>query len=119
MYDYDASDHVVTAAEAVLHWHPDSPQLRTGIFNVVHWGYGSAVAVEYDELRRLLGSDARATAAFYVSCQAMACVLFPVLGDTPPPWRWRRSVLASSLGQHLIYAVTVAAVSRQVRSRRG
>jgi hypothetical protein len=115
--DYDASDHVITAASAVLGWHPTDHRTRRALFNLVQWGYGSAVAVEYDELRRRTGSDAAATAAFYASCQLMACTLFPALGGTPPPWRWRRSVLLSSLGQHLLYAVTVAAVSRRLRAR--
>ena len=26
--------------------------------------------------------------------------LFPLLGRTPPPWRWKRDVLATSLGTH-------------------
>ena len=115
--DYDASDHVITAASAVLRWYPTGQRARRALFNIVHWGYGSAVAIEYDELRRRTDSDAVATAAFYASCQLMACTLFPAVGGTPPPWRWRRSVLLSSLGQHLLYAVTVAAVSRRVRDR--
>ncbi len=44
---------------------------------------------------------------FYLACQTMAMTLFPTLGGTAPPWRWRRSILVSSLLQHLLYALTV------------
>ncbi|HEV7206078.1 MAG TPA: hypothetical protein VGN18_15840 [Jatrophihabitans sp.] len=116
--DYDASDHVVIAAAKVTRWNPRTPAGRRVLFNLVHWGYGSVVAVEYEQFRRALGgSDAAASAAFYASCQGMAFTLFPLLGDTPPPWRWRRSLLASSIGQHALYVVTVSAVSRRLSAR--
>lgn len=116
--DYDATWHVTTAASKVLRWQPHTDAQRTALFNVVHWGYGSAVAIQYDELRRRLGSDVAAAAAFYVVCQATAFVLFPLLGDTPPPWKWRRNVLLTSLGEHALYAAVVAGVSRALRARR-
>jgi hypothetical protein len=34
--------------------------------------------------------------------------LFPLLGKTPPPWRWPRDVLATSLGTHAAYVAGVA-----------
>jgi hypothetical protein len=114
--DYDASDHVVIAACTVLRRPvPDSPARRRLIFDVVHWGYGSAVALEYEVLRRLLGSDRAASAAFYAGCQGMALALFPTVGGTPPPWRWSREVLASSFGMHAVYVAVVAAVARRLR----
>jgi hypothetical protein len=106
--DYDASPHVVTAASRVLHWTPQTPAQRRSLFLAVHWGYGSAVGMGYVPLRRGLGTDARATAALYAGCQAMALTLFPTLGGTPPPWRWQRDLLASSFAQHAVYAVVVA-----------
>lgn len=117
--DYDGSDHVVIAAAKVVRWNPSTPTGRAVLFNVVHWGYGSVVALEYERLRRLLGNDVEATAAFFAACQAMALALFPILGETPPPWRWRRGLLVSSFAQHALYAATVAAVSATFRRRRG
>ena len=29
--------------------------------------------------------------------------LFPLLGRTPPPWRWQPDVLATSFGTHVAY----------------
>jgi hypothetical protein len=116
--DYDASDHVVIAASKVVRWNPRTPAGRRVLFNLVHWGYGSAVALEYERFRRLLGSDTAAAAAFYVSCQGMAFTLFPLLGDTPPPWRWKRSMIVGSLAHHAVYVGTVSVVSRGLRTRR-
>ena len=114
--DYDASDRVVVAACKVLRRPvPASPGAKRAIFNLVHWGYGSAVAMEFEGLRRITRDDASATAAFYVLCQAMAFTLFPALGETPPPWRWKRELLVSSMSVHALYAVTVTAVARRLR----
>ena len=114
--DYDASGHVVTAAARVLHHRPRTGPGRTALFLLVHWGYGSAVGAGYPVLRARLDAP-RAAALFYLGCQTMAMTLFPTLGGTPPPWRWRRAILLSSLAQHAIYAVTVSATD-EVLSRR-
>lgn len=113
--DYDASDHVVIAAAKVVRWNPSSVTGRRVLFNVVHWGYGSVVALEYERFRRMLGSEPRGAVAYFVACQGMALTLFPLLGDTPPPWRWRRDLLLTSFGQHALYAATVALASRRFR----
>jgi hypothetical protein len=109
--DYDASTHVVTAAAAVLRHIPRTRAGRTALFLLVHWGYGSAVGAAYPVLTRLLRSRSRAAAVFYLGCQAMAMTLFPTLGGTPPPWRWRRAVLLSSFAQHALYTATVCAMT--------
>ena len=117
--DYDASNHVVIAACKVLRRPvPSSAAGRSAVFNLVHWGYGSAVAMEFEALRRRTPNEAAATGAFYLICQTMAFVLFPTLGETPPPWRWKRELLVSSLGVHALYAVTVTAVARRLRADR-
>lgn len=113
--DYDASDHVVTAAATVLRHTPRTHAGRTALFLLVHWGYGSAVAGLYPALRARLGGRA-GFATFYLGCQTMAMTLFPTIGGTPPPWRWRRSVLISSLAQHAVYALTVDATNRALQA---
>jgi len=42
-------------------------------------------------------------------------ILFPLLGRTPPPWRWPRDVIATSLGTHAAYVAAVAAVDGAAR----
>jgi hypothetical protein len=112
--DYDASPHVVTAASAVLHVQPRSAWQRRALFLLVHWGYGSAVGIGYDLLRSRVPARTAAV-VFFAGCQTMACTLFPVFGGTPPPWRWRPSLLASSLVQHAIYAAVVAETDERLR----
>jgi hypothetical protein len=118
--DYDDSDHVVIAASSVLRrisgWSPRGPRSRRALFWLVHWGYGSAVGAGHAELRHRLGEPA-AGLAFFVGCQTMALSLFPLLGETPVPWRWKPRLLAVSLVQHAIYAVTVAGVDAQLDHR--
>lgn len=119
--DYDASEHVVTAAAAVLRHRPQTRRGNRALFLLVHWGYGSAVGIGYlallSQIRRN-GTDEdariRATTLFYLLCQSMAMTLFPTLGGTPPPWRWHRRILISSLAQHAVYAATVAAVATAI-----
>ncbi|GAA4771720.1 hypothetical protein GCM10023200_00030 [Actinomycetospora chlora] len=113
--DYDDSDHVVIAASTLLRhvvgWAPRSPRGRQRLFWVVHWGYGSAVGAGHVVLARALGREPEAGLAFFAGSQVMALGLFPVLGETPPPWRWERRLLVTSFVQHGIYAGTVAAVN--------
>jgi hypothetical protein len=116
--DYDASDHVVTAAAAAVRYQPRTRAGRSALFLLVHWGYGSAVAAVFPALRHGLRSRPKAAVVFYVGCQAMAMTLFPTLGGTPPPWRWRRSVLVSSLAQHALYAATVCAADKMLTPER-
>jgi hypothetical protein len=116
--DYDASDHVVTAASAVLRDRPSTDRGDKALFLLVHWGYGSAVGIGFAGLLRAGQPYRRATMEFYALCQAMAMTLFPTLGDTPPPWRWPRRILLSSLAQHAVYAATVAGTTRAISAAR-
>lgn len=113
--DYDDSDHVVVAASTLLRhvigWEPRSERGRHALFWVVHWGYGSAVGAGHVGLQHALGREPAAGTAFFVGCQAMAFGLFPVLGGTPPPWRWERRLLVTSVVQHAIYAGVAAATN--------
>lgn len=112
--DYDTSRHVVEAASTVLHWKPATEGQRRALFLLVHWGYGSATGMALPLLRRATGNRWPATAVFYLGCQSMAMILFPLAGGTPPPWRWRIDMIASSLAQHAIYATTVGAVDSRL-----
>jgi hypothetical protein len=125
--DYDDSEHVVIAASTLLRhvigWAPRSEQGRQALFRLVHWGYGSAVGMVHVVLARAIGRGRRSGAeldrgaepeaglVFFAGAQMMALGLFPVLGDTPPPWRWERHLLVTSTVQHGIYAGAVAATN--------
>lgn len=108
--NYDASDHVVTAVATVLRHQPHGDGERRAMQLLGHWGYGTGLAAAYPLLRTAL--PGRGAAALFVLSQAVAFTMFPAIGGTPPPWRWRPDVLASSLAQHAIYAAAVAAADR-------
>jgi len=119
--DYDVSSHVTTAAATVLGIDEGGPARRQGLFLLTHWGYGSVMAIGLEVTRRVLPRAPATVQAgvFGLGCQGLAFSLFPTVGGTPPPWRWRRDVLATSLGQHAVYVVAVAGVSAALRRRRG
>jgi hypothetical protein len=75
----------------------------------LRWSYGSAFGLWHGLLRRRLGEPA-ASAAFGATLMTATLTLFPVLGRTPPPWRWPRSVIATAFGTHAAYVGAVAAV---------
>lgn len=119
--DYDDSDHVLVAAASVVRGvtglAPRTPRARRALFLLTHWGYGSAIGAAHTGLRRALGREPAAGLAFFVACQTMALGLFPVLGDTPVPWRWERRLLLVSFAQHAVYAAAVAGADAMLRTR--
>ena len=81
----------------------------------LRWSYGSAFGLWHGFLRRQVG-EPWATAIFGGTLMSATFSLFPLLGRTPPPWRWPPDVMATCLGTHAAYVSTVAAVDD--RSRR-
>src|SRR6188472_3500985 len=82
----------------------------------LRWSYGSAFGLLHGALRRRIG-EPWASAAFGCTLMTATLSLFPLLGRTPPPWRWRPGVLATSLGTHVVYVAAVAAVDDGIRAR--
>jgi hypothetical protein len=85
---------------------------------LLRWSYGSAFGILHGALRRLVG-EPWASAAFGGTLMSATVTLFPLLGRTPPPWRWRPDVLATSVGTHVAYVAAVAAVDDGIRRRLG
>ena len=81
---------------------------------VLRWSYGSAFGLLHGELRRRVG-EPRASLLFGGTLMTATLTLFPLLGRTPPPWRWSPDMLATSLGTHVAYVAAVAAVDDAVR----
>lgn len=75
----------------------------------LRWGYGSAFGMWHGVLRRVL-PEPWAALVFGGTLMSATLILFPVLGRTPPPWRWPPSVIATSFGTHAAYVATVALV---------
>jgi hypothetical protein len=76
---------------------------------VLRWTYGSAFGLLHCALRRTVG-EPWASAAFGGTLMTATLSLFPLLGRTPPPWRWPADVMATSVGTHVAYVAGVALV---------
>ena len=81
---------------------------------LLRWSYGSAFGLLHGTLRRTVG-EPWASALFGGTLITATMTLFPLLGRTPPPWRWPPDMLATSLGTHAAYVAGVAAVDDSVR----
>jgi hypothetical protein len=80
-----------------------------GLGLLLRWSYGPAFGLLHGQLRRSV-REPWASAAFGGILMTATMTLFPLLGRTPPPWRWPPDVLATSLGTHAAYVAVVAAV---------
>ena len=81
----------------------------------LRWGYGSAFGLAHGLLRRRIREPA-ASSIFGVALIGATFSLFPLLGNTPPPWRWPADVIATSLGTHVAYVLTVAHLADGLRT---
>jgi len=80
----------------------------------LRWAYGSAFGVWHGVLRQRT-REPEATVVFAITLVTATLTLFPLLGRTPPPWRWPASVMATCLVTHGIYAATVGIVDDLLR----
>jgi len=82
----------------------------------LRWGYGSVFGIWHGILRRRYG-EPRASLGFFATLMTATLSLFPILGRTPPPWRWPKDVMATAIGTHVAYVAGLAAVDDQVGKR--
>ena len=82
----------------------------------LRWSYGSAFGLWHGLLRRRF-PEPWASAIFGGTLMTMTFSMFPLLGRTPPPWRWPADVMATCLGTHAAYVTAVAAVDDRTRRR--
>jgi hypothetical protein len=75
----------------------------------LRWSYGSAFGIWHGLLKRR-APEPWASLAFGGTLITATLTLFPLLGRTPPPWRWPPSVLATCLFTHAAYTGAVAVV---------
>jgi hypothetical protein len=75
----------------------------------LRWSYGSAFGIWHGILRRRYG-EPRASLGFFATLMTATLSLFPVLGRTPPPWRWPPDVMATAVGTHIAYVAGLAIV---------
>jgi len=107
--DYDDSDVPGQIVASILHISRPSEDEERELGYLLRAVYGSGFGLIHGVLRRRVGEPV-ATLAFGGALITMTLTMFPLLGHTPPPWRWPRGYLATCLITHGAYAATVGAV---------
>ena len=112
--DYDDSLVPGQIVASVMHLPHVTDREDRDLGLVLRWSYGSAFGMLHGALHRVI-PEPWASAAFGGTLITATLTLFPLLGRTPPPWRWPADVMATSLGTHVAYVVGVAAVDDSIR----
>jgi len=110
--DYDDSLVPGKIVASIMHLPAVSAREDWDLGMALRWSYGSAFGLWHGILRRRLG-EPRASAIFGATLMSATFSLFPILGRTPPPWRWPPDVMATCLASHAAYVAAVAAVDDQ------
>ncbi|HET9719397.1 MAG TPA: hypothetical protein VFP55_04895 [Solirubrobacteraceae bacterium] len=109
--DYDDSLVPGGIVCSILHLHQVTRREEYEIGLALRWTYGSGFGLLHGWLRRR-AEEPWASLGFGAVLLAMTFTMFPLLGNTPPPWRWPRGYVASELGTHAAYVGAVALVDR-------
>ena len=80
----------------------------------LRWSYGPIFGIWHVLLRRKL-DEPLASAVFGATLMSATLSLFPLLGRTPPPWRWPADVMATAIGTHVAYVTAVAVTDDRLR----
>jgi hypothetical protein len=108
--DYDDSLVPGQIVAAIMHLPHVTDREENELGLALRWSYGSVFGLWHGLLLRRRG-EPLASAAFGATLMSATLTLFPLLGRTPPPWRWGRSVIATAFGTHAAYVAAVAAVN--------
>jgi len=112
--DYDDSLVPGQIVASIMHLPAVTAREDTDLGLMLRWSYGSAFGLWHGLLRRRV-REPWASAIFGGTLMSATFSLFPLLGRTPPPWRWPADVMATCLGTHAAYVTAVAVVDDGVR----
>jgi hypothetical protein len=112
--DYDDSLVPGQIVASIMHLPHVTAREDEDLGLALRWGYGSAFGLWHGFLHRRI-REPWATAIFGGTLMSATFSLFPLLGRTPPPWRWPADVMATCLGTHAAYVSAVAGVDDRVR----
>jgi hypothetical protein len=107
--DYDDSLVPGEIVASIMHLPHVTAREERDLGLLLRWSYGSAFGLWHGTLRRLVG-EPWASVGFGTTLMTATLTLFPLLGRTPPPWRWPPDVMATSIATHVAYVAAVAAV---------
>jgi hypothetical protein len=108
--DYDDSLVPGQIVASIMHLPHVTGRQEHELGLALRWSYGSAFGLWHGLLRRRAGEPVACT-AFGATLMTATLTLFPLLGRTPPPWRWPKSVVATAFGTHAAYVAAVAVVN--------
>jgi hypothetical protein len=107
--DYDDSLVPGQIVASIMHLPHVTAKEDEELGMALRWSYGSAFGLWHALLRRRLG-EPRASLLFGGTLMSATLTLFPLLGRTPPPWRWPPDVIGTAFATHAAYVAAVAAV---------
>ena len=111
--DYDDSLVPGQIVASIMHLPHVTDREEDELGLALRWGYGSVFGIWHGILRQKF-SEPLASVLFGSTLMSATFALFPLLGRTPPPWRWPKDVMATSIGSHVAYVVAVAVVDDQI-----
>jgi hypothetical protein len=114
--DYDDSLVPGRIVASIMHLPQVTNREDEDLGLLLRWGYGSAFGLLHGLLRRRV-AEPWAAGLFDATLMTATLTLFPLLGRTPPPWRWSRAFLATSFATHAAYVAAVATVDDRLRPR--
>lgn len=115
--DYDDSLVPGQIVVSILHLAHVTGREEDDLGLLLRWGYGSMFGLWHGLLRRRI-REPWASLAFGSTLMTATLTMFPLLGRTPPPWRWPRGFLATSFATHAAYTTAVGMVDDSLLSRR-
>jgi hypothetical protein len=111
--DYEDSLVPAEIVAGIMHLSALTDRQENELGLALRWSYGSGFGIWHGLLRRRVG-EPWASAAFGATLMTATLTMFPLLGRTPPPWRWPPSVMATAFGTHAAYVGAVAAVANRI-----
>jgi hypothetical protein len=114
--DYDDGLVPGEIVAGIMHLPHVTAREERDLGTALRWSYGSVFGLMHGTLRRSI-PEPWASAIFGGMLMTATLTLFPLLGRTPPPWRWPPDVMATSLATHACYVGAVAAVDDQILRR--
>jgi len=112
--DYDDSLVPGQIVASIMHLPHVTAREDWDLGMALRWGYGSAFGLWHGVLRRRF-AEPWASAIFGATLMTATFSLFPLLGRTPPPWRWPPDVMATCLASHAAYVAGVATTDDRTR----
>ncbi|TML07288.1 MAG: hypothetical protein E6G41_04995 [Actinobacteria bacterium] len=112
--DYDDSLVPGQIVASIMHLPHVTDREENELALALRWSYGSVFGLWHGILRRRVG-EPWASMLFGATLMSATLTLFPLLGRTPPPWRWPPALLATSFGTHIAYVSAVAVVDDGIR----